>query len=306
MKNEENKGTSIAYQNKDIVSKVFGEKMRHKSLNVYGLDVPRVVKVLPTNLPIVEANELRIDNLFLLEDESVAIIDYESVYKEENILKYFSYIVRVLRRCYKEEKIFPKVRMIVIYTADIKLGQTQNVLDIGCLKLEIQEAFLSKIPSEEVRQRLQIHIENGKGLTEEETMEYIILPLTYVGREEQQKSIRELVDLSEKIVDEEIRTFVLMGLLVFSDKIIDAETAKVIQRRIAMTKVGQLFEQEKIEYAKAEVQKAKEETAREMVRATARKMLSSNEFTDEKIAEFLPNLSLSDIQALREEMNYNS
>lgn len=51
--------TGIAYQNKDIVSKIFAESLIEKSLNVYGLNVPKVVGVLPTNLPTVEANELR-------------------------------------------------------------------------------------------------------------------------------------------------------------------------------------------------------------------------------------------------------
>lgn len=42
--------TGIAYQNKDIVSKIFAESLKEKSLNVYGLNVPKVVGVLPTNL----------------------------------------------------------------------------------------------------------------------------------------------------------------------------------------------------------------------------------------------------------------
>ena len=39
---------------------------------------------------------MRIDNLFLLEDGSIAIIDYESSLKWENYLKYLNYIVRIL------------------------------------------------------------------------------------------------------------------------------------------------------------------------------------------------------------------
>ena len=73
--------TAVAYQNKDIVSKIFGEAMKEKSLKAYGLNVPKVVDVLPTNLPALELHELRIDNIFVLEDGSYAIIDYESKYR---------------------------------------------------------------------------------------------------------------------------------------------------------------------------------------------------------------------------------
>ena len=75
---------SIAYQNKDIVSKLFGDRMKGKPLSLFGLGSDlKVVDVRPTNIPIVRARELRMDNLFELEDGSVAILDYESTCKEE-------------------------------------------------------------------------------------------------------------------------------------------------------------------------------------------------------------------------------
>ena len=48
--------------------------------------MPKIIRVLPTNLPAIQANELRIDNLFLLEDGSLALVDYESDYKHEDKL----------------------------------------------------------------------------------------------------------------------------------------------------------------------------------------------------------------------------
>lgn len=54
--------TGITAQNKDVMSKWFGETMRNRSLAVYGIDVPRIVDVRPTNLPAVETREQRMDN----------------------------------------------------------------------------------------------------------------------------------------------------------------------------------------------------------------------------------------------------
>ena len=86
--------TAIAYQNKDIVSKLFGERMKGKPLSLFGLGTDlKVADVKPTNLPIVQARELRMDNLFELEDGSVAILDYESEYKKSNFTKYGRYIM---------------------------------------------------------------------------------------------------------------------------------------------------------------------------------------------------------------------
>jgi len=56
------------------------------------------------NIPIVQAKELRMDNLFELEDGSVAILDYESEYNEANFTKYGRYLMDVIDRYLKEGK----------------------------------------------------------------------------------------------------------------------------------------------------------------------------------------------------------
>lgn len=47
--------------------------------------------MLPTNIPTVRANELRLDNLFELADGTVAVVDYESVYRKSDKVKYLNY-----------------------------------------------------------------------------------------------------------------------------------------------------------------------------------------------------------------------
>lgn len=80
----------IAYQNKDIEFKVLSEVFKEKSFEAYGLHLPRIKAVLPTNLPVVSANELRMDNLFLLEDGTYAFVDYESTDNVKNRIKYIN------------------------------------------------------------------------------------------------------------------------------------------------------------------------------------------------------------------------
>ncbi len=87
----------IAYQNKDIEFKLMSETYKEKSFEAYGLKLPKIKEVLPTNLPAVSANEMRIDNLFLLEDDTVAIVDYESEDKTSNRVKYINYIGRIMQ-----------------------------------------------------------------------------------------------------------------------------------------------------------------------------------------------------------------
>ncbi len=41
----------ISYQNKDITSKFLAEHLKGKTFRVYGLDLPEITDVKPTNLP---------------------------------------------------------------------------------------------------------------------------------------------------------------------------------------------------------------------------------------------------------------
>lgn len=236
---------NIAYQNKDIESKVLAEHFAGKSLKVYGLDLPKIVQVLPTNLPEVSANELRIDNLFLLEDGTIAIIDYESRYKQKNRNKYLNYVVRVLNRYEKKGVLDVQIRMIVIYTADVSRDSVPSEYNVGSIRFEVENAFLSEINSTEVMERLTRKVNNGEHLSDEELMEFIILPLTYKEEDRKKFAVEKSFNLAKKLKDDDTMTFVLTGLLVFTDKIIDDELSKKVKEWIRMTKVGRLFEAEK-------------------------------------------------------------
>lgn len=75
----------IVYQNKDILFKILSQTYKEKSFAAYGIDLPPIRELLPTNLPRIAANEKSIDNLFLLEDgtEIVKIMKATGLTEEE-------------------------------------------------------------------------------------------------------------------------------------------------------------------------------------------------------------------------------
>ena len=65
--------------------------------------------------------------------------------------------------------------------------------------------------------------------------------------------LERIVDLAGQIPDEKQRIFILSGVIVAGDKFISRDYIEQIRRRINMTQLGQLYEKEKIEYAKQKV-----------------------------------------------------
>lgn len=288
--------------------------MKEKSFAVYGLKVPPVVRVLPTNLPAIEANELRMDHLFELKDGSIALVDYESKYMDENKVKYLGYIIRILKKNVAAgsaaggnrkadndgKKGYPRIRMLVIYTADVKPENTQSRLDVGCLQFEMEEAFLNCLDSDRIESELFQKIEAKCFLTQDDQMKFIILPLTRKGKEEKQACIRRCFEMAKRIGDEAVQTFVLSGILVFSDKVITKEDSVRIREWMKMTKVAQLFEEEKLEYARQQVELANQKAKQEKKEIAVR-MLQSGDSV-EKVASIVMTLSRDEVAALSENL----
>lgn len=305
----------IAYQNKDITSKVLAECFKGKTFKVYGLDLPEIRRVLPTNLPTVKANELRLDNLFELADGTVAIVDYESEYKKEDKIKYLNYLTGIANRYAKENQDCPVLRMIVIYTGDIKRGQTADRYDIGAVRVKLEQAFLSELDSHEIFRHLKEKVERNELLDDEEMMELIIQPLSYRKREEKEAQIRETVKLAAQIQDRGQQLFALSGILVFADKVIDMETANKIRRAIEMTQVARIFEEEKqqaltqalsqaarvFEEEKQQAEKKHKEEKERNARQIVIRMIKKN-YPTEEIVSLVSSFSQDDIEALRKEV----
>ena len=249
-----NKEARIAYQNKDVTMKSFADRLKGKTLGMVGLDKVKILEVLPTNLPSIEANELKMDNLFRLRGGAFAIVDYESVYSEENKAKYLGYVARLSRRLYNEYSEFKPMKVIVIYTADVKPGTTNPVLNAGDLKLKLTETFLMGLDSEEIRDELTEKIQNGEPFTAEDMMKLAIYPLTYEGDSLKKAAVGEAIDIAERIEDERMLKDTLSCILAFSDKIITKEDAERVRRRFDMTKVEMIIEKEKEEAVRAAVE----------------------------------------------------
>ena len=287
----------IAYQNKDIEFKLMSETYKEKSFEAYGLKLPKIKEVLPTNLPAVSASEMRIDNLFLLEDDTVAIVDYESEDKTSNRVKYINYIGRIMQRYDSQGIRIPELRMIVIYTGDVETAK--DTWEIPCLTLKMEQVFIHSLPDAEIYQSVKKKLENNETLSEKELMLLIILPLAKKGKEVKQKVIEQVVDLAKQIEDENTQAFVITGILVSSDKFIDRDYAKSVRRYLSMTKVFQILEEEKqeaINLAEKEGQrKSQLQIAENLIKAGADilMIMKGTGLTKEEIEEIKKNMMVT-------------
>jgi len=235
----------ITHNNKDVMFKVLSQYYGNKSFAVYGLDIPRVKRLLPSDYPTVTASEIYGDNVFELVDESLFMLEYESSPKVTDFLKYIKYATHALERSYNNDSKMRNIIIGVVYTGDIE--STPAKFDVGALQIQIQQVFLSHFDTNELYVELKAMIESGEPLIDDEIMKFIILPLTQPSKPLKQKLIEDTIDLAKQIQDESQQLFVMAGILTATDKFIDRAYSEMVKGWIKMTKVARLFEEEKVE-----------------------------------------------------------
>ncbi len=110
----------------------------------------------------------------------------------------------------------------------------------------MEAAYLAGVPSGEWLEQVRKGIDENK-ITDGVLMHLVILPLTYRGEEKKQKAIRECVNLARRIEDKRQESFVLAGILSFTDKVISEETREYIKEVLGMTQVGKMLIDEGIQ-----------------------------------------------------------
>ena len=253
----------ITYSNKDALFKVLSQHYQNKSLAVYGLDVPKIKMLLPANYPAVTATEIHAENPFLLEDDSLLILEYESSPTREDFLKYTKYTINALERLRKDGIKVKRVLIAVIYTGDIK--EFTSELDVDALRIRVKQVFLSRFNTDDMYDELKAKINAGNALSDDDIMRLIILPLTQPDKTRKQKLIEDAITLAKQVQDEQRQLFIVAGILTATNKFIDREYSEKVKEWIKLTKVARLFEEEKIEAVNERDKDVRKQIARNML-----------------------------------------
>ena len=257
----------ISKQGKDITLKILTQEFKDKSFSAIGLNVPKIKEFLGTQFPYIIASEIRADNIFLLEDGSILVADYEADIKKGDYIKYLGYIYAILNHYFKSEEIVYNIIMAIIYTGDTKISEKRvdKNLCFGNINIQLAHVPLAGFDTNELYNGLRQKIEAGEKLSDEDIMRFIILPITESRKTERQNIIEKAIDLAKKIPDERQQMFVISGILVSTNNFIDKDYSNKIKEWISLTKIGRLYEEEKIEYANQLRQKDKIDLVKEML-----------------------------------------
>lgn len=85
-----------------------------------------------------------------MEGDTYAPVDNVSVDAAENRIKYIDHIAQVMKWLYHESGEISEIRMIAIYTGDVK--RAEGLFQTDCVTSSMEQAFVSQFPAEEIHQ----------------------------------------------------------------------------------------------------------------------------------------------------------
>ncbi|MCH4200658.1 MAG: transcriptional regulator [Clostridium tyrobutyricum] len=277
----------ISYNNKDIIFKILSQFYKDKAFNVYGLHYPKIKEMLPNEFPQVTADEKRADTVFLLEDDSILLLEYESNSRfKYNMLKYMDYILRIQRRYLKEKNILKQIRVAVIYSSDV--SKATSVFKLGSILFNLDIVYMADFDGDELYNELKNKLAWGVNLNDQDKVNFILLPLMRTLKN-RQDVIEKSIELAKTIENVNDQLEIIAGILVSSDKVINSEYAKKIKEWIKLTQVGRLFEEEK--------EKAVKENAIEI----AKNLLKNAALSAEEIAKNV-GLTVEEVKKIKQNL----
>ena len=255
----------ITHSNKDVLFKVLSQSYENKSLAVYGLDLPRIKRLLPGGYPAVTATETHADNPFLLEDGTLLLLEYESTATADDFLKYAGYVANAVRRLRGEGVETTRVVIAVVYTGDMERAPPE--LDLGALRVRVEQVFPASFDTEGMLADLRAKVGAGGTLGDDDVMRLIILPLTQPDKARKQELIEDAISLAKGLEDERQQMFAMAGIVTATVKFVDAEYLKNVKEWIKMNALARLFEEDKIEAVNQKDRNVRREIAKKMLSA---------------------------------------
>jgi len=280
--------TKISGHNNDIIMKATAEMFKNKALTVFGLKTAKIVGIMPTVLPVVEAKEKRVDFVFLLEDDTLLHLEFQTTVPEDLLRRVAYYGARIVERHNMD------VNTAIIYSGRIE--SAPELLDKGSLCYRVTNVFLKSMDGDAEYHRIKTLVENGLKLEETDLMKLILLPLMKSQQPEAEMTLKA-AELAKASHGKSIG-FVIGAIIAITDKFLPEDYKKKLLEVLRMTQIEEWLKEEGKAEGRVEGKlEGKQEGKMEGKQEVARNAL--NEGLEPEIVAKITGLPLKTIQKIK-------
>jgi len=229
----------------DLFQKRVTKLLKDKEFSLFDIKAPKLLESLNVELQDIKIEERRSDQVFLLEDDTILHLEFQTIYRKSDITRFLLYDV-LLHEQHKNRK----VTTAIIYAAGVKRREVE--LDFNTLAYKPHVVFLEEKNGDVMLQKLEEKILSNKLLTNED--------ITYLSFtsfmksdiiELKDKTIRQ-IEIANNIEDRDKRESTIALIYGFATKFLSHDELNNIKEVFQVNDIFQEWVKEEIDAAVAD------------------------------------------------------
>ena len=218
--------TKIPRNIKDLSQKGILNYFQNHAISFYGFKAAKIVESLNVELQDIKVQERRTDLVFLLEDDSLLHLEFQTVYRTSDLIRFLLYDA-LLHEQHKR-----KVTTVIIYAAGVKRRDVS--LKFDTLTYNPYTIFLEEKDGEEILVSLEEKIVRGEKLTVEDILNldfYFFMKNAIIEVDR----AKRLLEVATHITEHRSRELTIATIFGIASKFLDVEHLEQLKEVFMMT-----------------------------------------------------------------------
>lgn len=194
------------------VIQVFGNHF----LSAFGFESKRIVEHIPTEVVTIRREQLVIEDLFRLEDDTLLQLVYHSSAKidEDDLWRFIGYHLSIYKK-YEQ-----KIRAIIVLSPEIH--NAELTMDKGSIRYNPEALWLSRWNGDEIARAINEKVQQNGELTNEDLSLLTMLPFMHTKGSRFQRAM-DSVQIANQLVDDGKRDLVIKLMKAMAGKLLSAD-----------------------------------------------------------------------------------
>ena len=215
----------IPYHINDFSQKSIMNLFNGKEISLFGIKVPKFLESLNVELQDINIEERRADLVFLLSDDSLFHLEFQTDYKKSDLARFLKYDTLLYEQYNRR-----KITTVVIYSAGVK--RRNFSLDFDTLSYEPHVIFLDEMDGDLILEQLEAKILNKELFNNEDLLNLLFSNFMRSGIISIKERAARQLKIANTIEDDNVRNVAIMSTIGIAGKFLTNEQ---------MTKLSEVF-----------------------------------------------------------------
>jgi len=213
----------------DVVFKLEAEQLGAALDRRFGIDLPAIARHFPTDLPVADVHLEQLDSVFELVNEWLLHLEFQTEHRRTTLARFLIY------DAYLYERYERPIITVVIYGAGVAAATEE--IDANAIRYQVYNVLLGQEDGRATYQRLKARVASGNGLTPEDRLDLIFLPLMK-QRRARRNVVRDALALARQLPEDQQRQ-TLASLIGLGHRFLTGAELDTVMEGLMITPLGQ-------------------------------------------------------------------